>query len=196
MSKLSKPIQSIIHGNYDELTLTEFVNLVQRISATYIKAGQSAPAWKRLGDVEDLALDCVAGLFMRNEEGEFIAFKEYFEKVPANVENLDDRAIMALLRKLVIEKTKLELTRILGKVGDATTEFPEIPKEGTANESKSRLGQSSEFAFDLYIDPGQATAQEIAEFYDALSELHRSSGGIGVTVTDNTSTIYETERAT
>lgn len=44
------------------------------------------------------------------------------------------------------------------------------------------IGSSDEGeAFDLWIDPGNATALEIADVLVALSEMHRAAGGRGLT---------------
>jgi len=111
-------VASICRGSYQELELTEFVNLIQKISLSYLKYQEVIGKhirWERsnnLGELEDLALDCVAGLFMRNEVGEFIQFKKYFSQNCDEIENLDDVELMVLLRRLVIKKTKQELSRI------------------------------------------------------------------------------------
>ena len=111
-------VASICRGSYQELELTEFVNLIQKISLSYLKYQEVIGKhirWERsnnLGELEDLALDCVAGLFMRNEDGEFIQFKKYFSQNCDDIENLDDVEMMVLLRRLVIKKTKQELSRI------------------------------------------------------------------------------------
>jgi len=111
-------VASICRGSYQELELTEFVNLIQKISLSYLKYQEVIGKhirWERsnnLGELEDLALDCVAGLFMRNEDGEFIQFKKYFSQNCDEIENLEDVEMMVLLRRLVIKKTKQELSRI------------------------------------------------------------------------------------
>ncbi|MFQ5650772.1 MAG: hypothetical protein ACE5IY_12585 [bacterium] len=117
-SKLSHLVSSICQGQYKETELTEFVNLVQKISLSYLKYQEVIGKhirWERnknMGELEDLALDCVAGLFMRNDEGEFVQFKKYFEQNDARPQELDEVEILVMLRRLVIKKTKQELSRI------------------------------------------------------------------------------------
>ena len=83
-TNVSKLVSSICDGSYKEIELTEYVNLIQKISLSYLKYQEVIGKhirWERnknIGELEDLALDCVAGLFMRNEDGEFIQFKKYF----------------------------------------------------------------------------------------------------------------------
>jgi cold shock CspA family protein len=43
---------------------------------------------------------------------------------------------------------------------------------------------------DIWIDPGESSKEDIIELYDALSELHRAVGGIGVTILDESTKIY------
>lgn len=115
---LSSLVCRICDGSYHELELTGFVNLVQKISLSYLKYQEVIGKhirWERnknMGELDDLALDCVAGLFMRNDEGEFIQFRKYFLQNTTCLEQMDDVEILVLLRRLVIKKTKQELSRI------------------------------------------------------------------------------------
>ncbi len=117
-SKLPHLVSRICLGQYREMELTEFVNLVQKISLSYLKYQEVIGKhirWERnknMGELEDLALDCVAGLFMRNDQGEFVQFKKYFLQSGTDPQTLDEVEILVLLRRLVIKKTKQELSRI------------------------------------------------------------------------------------
>ncbi len=116
--KLSTLVAAICRGTYTEPDLVEFVSLVQKISLSYLKYQEVIGKhirWERgqnASELDDLALDCVAGLFMRSESGEFVQFQRYFCQNSARLEELDDVEIMVLLRRLVIKKTKQELSRI------------------------------------------------------------------------------------
>ena len=117
-SNLSTLVSSVCRGDYQETDLVEFVNLVQKISLSYLKyqevIGKSI-RWQRnknVGELEDLALDCVAGLFMRNEKNEFVQFQRYFGQDSIPIEKIDEGDILVQLRRLVIKKTKQELSRI------------------------------------------------------------------------------------
>ncbi len=118
ISNLAKLVLSICGGRYSQTDLIEFVHVVQKISLSYLKYQEVIGKhirWERnktIGELEDLALDCVAGLFMRNDDGHFIQFNKYFLQNTLNVAALCDADIMVLLRRLVIKKTKQELSRI------------------------------------------------------------------------------------
>lgn len=117
-TNLADLVYRICHGDYQELELTQFVNLVQKVSLSYLKYQEVIGKhirWERnknLGELDDLALDCIAGLFMRNEHGEFIQLKKYFCQNNDGLATMDDAEILVLLRRLVIKKTKQELSRI------------------------------------------------------------------------------------
>jgi hypothetical protein len=115
---LSHLIMNICTGDYKESELVDFVTQVQKISLSYLKYQEVIGKhirWERTqsgGELEDLALDCVAGLFMRNEKNEFVQFQKYFCQNSIPVEQLDEEEVEILLRRLVIKKTKQELSRI------------------------------------------------------------------------------------
>ena len=111
-------IRNICSGNYSASELVEFVNISQKISVSYLKYQEVMGKNIRpknsegLNDLEDVAIDCIAGLFMRNDDGEFIQLKRYFGPTIKSDEEIDDKILMMMLRRLVIKKTKQELSRI------------------------------------------------------------------------------------
>ncbi|MDZ7304829.1 MAG: hypothetical protein ONB44_22095 [candidate division KSB1 bacterium] len=71
--------------------------------------------WERRGksgELEDMAIDCVAGLFMRNDADEFVQLRRYFGPYLDSHVELNDVELLIMLRRLVIKKTKQELSRI------------------------------------------------------------------------------------
>jgi len=68
-TNLSKLVLLIYSNKYDEAKLTEFVNIVQKISLSYLHYQEVSGRYirfernKNTGELEDLALDCIAGLF-------------------------------------------------------------------------------------------------------------------------------------
>lgn len=116
--KLSFLIPKIVHGGYTQGELVEFINLVQKISLSYLKYQEVIGKhirWERRrksGELDDLAIDCVAGLFMRNDNNEFVQLRRYFGPyIEANA-SPNDVELLIMLRRLVIKKTKQELSRI------------------------------------------------------------------------------------
>lgn len=150
-SNISKLVSSICSGDHREIELTEFVNLVQKISLSYLKYQEVIGKhirWERnknVTELEDLALDCVAGLFMRNDQGDFIQFKKYFSQNSTSLEDVDDAEIMVLLRRLVIKKTKQELSRI----------FKERDPEGAKIVRNIKVAIKSASDFDSFREMGR-----------------------------------------
>lgn len=116
--KLQILIPKICSGEYGQTELLHFVNLVQKISLSYLKYQEVIGKhirWERRqrsNELEDMAIDCVAGLFMRNENDEFVQLKRYFEPHFEKSPIPDEVELLVLLRRLVIKKTKQELSRI------------------------------------------------------------------------------------
>ncbi len=150
-SNLAKLVLSICGGKYSQSDLGEFVSLVQKISLSYLKYQEVIGKhirWERnknIGELEDLALDCVAGLFMRNEQGMFIQFNKYFLQNSMNLAALADADIMVLLRRLVIKKTKQELSRI----------FKERDPEGAKIVRNIKVAIKSSADFESFKEMGR-----------------------------------------
>jgi hypothetical protein len=62
----------------------------------------------------DLGYDCIADLFSRNEKGELIQLKTYFEGVP--LDSVSDEALLAHLRRLVFSSVNQSLFRLFVEV--------------------------------------------------------------------------------
>ena len=116
--RLSYLVPRIVTGGYSQGELCEFINLVQKISLSYLKYQEVIGKhirWERRGksgELEDMAIDCVAGLFMRNENNEFVQLRRYFGPYLDSTAELNDVELLIMLRRLVIKKTKQELSRI------------------------------------------------------------------------------------
>jgi len=116
--RLSYLVPRIVQGEYSQGELCEFINLVQKISLSYLKYQEVIGKhirWERRGksgELEDMAIDCVAGLFMRNDNNEFVQLRRYFGPYLDCNPVLNDVELLIMLRRLVIKKTKQELSRI------------------------------------------------------------------------------------
>ncbi len=116
--KLSSFLPLLCGGGYTQSELAEFIDLVQKISLSYLKYQEIIGKhirWERRrksSELDDLAIDCVAGLFMRNDAGEFVQLKRYFGQYLPPYGSANDVELLILLRRLVIKKTKQELSRI------------------------------------------------------------------------------------
>lgn len=116
--KLIPLLRNICASNYSASELTEFVNVSQKIAISYLKylevIGRNIRPKRSEGvnELEDVAIDCIAGLFMRNEKGEFTQLRRYFGPKIESDKSLDEMEVSSMLRRLVVKKTKQELSRI------------------------------------------------------------------------------------
>lgn len=111
-------IRQICSRDYSLSQLTEFINLSQKIAVSYLKylelSGRNIKPRKYEGvnELEDVAIDCIAGLFMRNENNEFVQLNRYFGKIIYSDNPPSNAQLTSLLRRLIVKKTKQELSRI------------------------------------------------------------------------------------
>ncbi len=116
--KLVQLVRSICAHDYSVSQLTEFVNISQKIAISYLKylevIGRNIRPKKAegLNELEDVAIDCIAGLFMRNEKGEFTQLQRYFGPKIGTDLTFSELEACSMLRRLVVKKTKQELSRI------------------------------------------------------------------------------------
>lgn len=116
--KLLSLVNNICKNQYSSNDLVEFIDISHKIAISYLKYQELMGKNIRpkdsegLKDLEDVALDCIAGLFMRNENGEFVQLKRYFGNTLTSPAEIDNKFLLMLLRRLIIKKTKQELSRV------------------------------------------------------------------------------------
>lgn len=110
-------ISNICNNNYKPGELVEFINISQQIATSYLKyqevIGKNIRPKKAEGinEIEDVAIDCIAGLFMRNNTGDYVQLKRYFTPI-LNTPPTNNEETLMMLRRLIVKKTKQELSRI------------------------------------------------------------------------------------
>ncbi len=91
----------------------QFVRLCHNIARTYLNqkviTGRLDPQFFALS-VDDLAMDCIASLFERNDRGEFVRIKCYFNSFDIN--ELSEEILFARTRRLVFGAINDELFRL------------------------------------------------------------------------------------
>ncbi|KPL14416.1 MAG: hypothetical protein AMS26_10755 [Bacteroides sp. SM23_62] len=111
-------VRNICASNYSPNELTEFVIISQKIAISYLKylevIGRNIRPKKSEGvnELEDVAIDCIAGLFIRNDNGEFTQLQRYFGPKIESDTTLNEVEAASMLRRLIVKKTKQELSRI------------------------------------------------------------------------------------
>ena len=117
-ANLMQLVYSICDGSYSQSGLIQYVNLAQRISLSYLKYQEmlgkriSGDAWEADLELADLAMDCIAELFGRDDSGQFPQLKKYYEGKFAEMPFINDAEVLILTRRLIVRKTKQELSRI------------------------------------------------------------------------------------
>jgi len=115
---LTQLVRKICKGDYCQAELVSFINLAQKISLSYLKYQEvlgKRISGERLDtevELDDLALDCIAELFSRNEDGQFEQLKRYYEPKFEENPDITEPEVMVLTRRLIVKKTKQELSRI------------------------------------------------------------------------------------
>ena len=115
---LTQLVRDICAGTYCQAQLVEFIDLTQKISLGYLKyqeiIGKRISGERVDTDVElaDLAVDCIAELFSGDGDGKFPQLIKYYEPKFDEFEIITDADVLILTRRLVVRKTKQELSRI------------------------------------------------------------------------------------
>lgn len=155
--KLFPLVRNICAHNYTPSELTQFVNISQKIAISYLKylevIGRNIRPKKSEGinELEDVAIDCIAGLFVRNEKGELIQLQRYFGPRIGSDCLLDEMEVASMLRRLVVKKTKQELSRIFRERDPEGAKIIRNIKVAirSSNELKSFKEMGREF---IYVD--------------------------------------------
>jgi hypothetical protein len=111
-------LRKVVSGSFSERELIQLVNLFQEISLSYLRylqilgrrIGGGEP--DQLSELENIALDCVAPLFRRDRQGRFVILRAYFGEDLKGYDPERPLEILADVRRLVVKKTKQELSRI------------------------------------------------------------------------------------
>lgn len=117
-NSITQLVRDICAGTYCQAQLVEFINLTQKISLGYLKyqeiIGKRISGERMDTDVElaDLAVDCIAELFSSDGNGLFPQLIRYYEPKFEEFTNICDADVLILTRRLVVRKTKQELSRI------------------------------------------------------------------------------------
>ncbi len=172
--KLLPLIKSICGLNYTPGELTEFINLSQKVAVSYLKYlelnGRNIKPRKCEGinELEDVAIDCIAGLFMRNEQGEFVQLARYFNPIINSAVPPTNAQLSSMLRRLIVKKTKQELSRI----------FKERDPEGAKIIRNIKVAIRNSNKFSSFREMGREFViinPEISSSFDSTSAHHLSA---------------------
>ncbi len=60
-------------------------------------------------------------------------------------------------------------------------------------EHKKSTEDFKSLGLEVWIDSGEASAEEIRELFDSLAELHRAVGGIGISIRDEPERVFSAD---
>ena len=109
---LRNTLQKVISRTPDREAVNSLVQLCANIGLSFLRFQTQRGALDnyRFGiPTEDLALDCIADTFQRNEEGHFVTLENYFG--PLNWEQLSEEELSVALRRLIFSKVNEGLFR-------------------------------------------------------------------------------------
>ena len=116
-ANLTQLVQNICAGTYCQSELVQFINLAQKISLSYLKfqeiLGKRISGERLETDIEleDLALDCIAELFSRDDDLSFPQLKKYYEAKFEEQPDITDPDVLILTRRLVVRNGRAEIVR-------------------------------------------------------------------------------------
>lgn len=104
--EISQSIKNICYSTISFTSLKDFINLCHKIAVVYLRSkGKDNNYYiNNYGlSLEDFALDSIAELFRKNENGVFSEFVNYFKNI-LEKEHIPDVELFITLRKLVFSK--------------------------------------------------------------------------------------------
>ena len=143
-------ISDICTGSYCQAQLIQFINLTKKISLGYLKYQEvigkriSTERSESHAELQDVALDCIAELFSGDGAGKFPQLQKYYDPFLSQA-SMNDAEILALTRRLVVRKTKQELSRI----------FRERDPEGAKIVRNIKVAVRSSEKLEMFRDLGK-----------------------------------------
>lgn len=149
-------IQSTIACHSQPSVIRHIVALFQSVAVIYLRRRTSSATFgiDRLGlPLPDLAIDCIADLFKRDEHGVFVTLKQYFEGI--GYETMTEEQLLGACRRLVFSKVNQELYRqykehdpdlhrIIRNIKDSVPRIPVIRIEARGGENVLVFGGQPE----------------------------------------------------
>ncbi|OGC06796.1 hypothetical protein A2V82_08565 [candidate division KSB1 bacterium RBG_16_48_16] len=156
--ELTSLVQKICGGNYAQSDLVSFINLAQKISLSYLKYQEvlgKRITGERLDttvEIEDLSIDCIAELFCSDGKGNFPQLQKYFNPFINGENEITDSEVLILLRRLIVRKTKQELSRIFRERDPEGAKIVRNIKVAVRNSQKLRVFQDMGKEFVFYTN--------------------------------------------
>ncbi len=123
--KLRYLIKSFIFGFPSINEINELVNISHKIALAYLRTKFLSNKYveNRFGiDINDLALDVIADIFARDNNGMFVEINKYFKQL-GDLSVLSDDELFVGLRRLVFSATNVRFFKIYGELDTALSKI-------------------------------------------------------------------------
>jgi hypothetical protein len=180
-NELTNLVHSICAGTYCQAQLVQFINLTQKISLGYLKyqevTGKRISGERLETEIElaDLAIDCIAELFSRDDSNQFYQLKKYFEPKIEELEEVNDTEVLILIRRLIVRKTKQELSRIFRERDPEGAKIVRNIKVAIRSSEKYHIFKDMGKEFVFYSNGFTVTEELLDSEDDELSEYLKKS---------------------
>ena len=179
--ELTNLVRSICEGTYCQAQLVQFINLTQKISLGYLKYQEvigkriSGERLETEIELEDLAIDCIAELFSRDDNNQFFQLKKYFISKMEEIPDVNDTEVLILIRRLIVRKTKQELSRIFRERDPEGAKIVRNIKVAIRSSEKLHVFKDMGKEFVFYSNGFTVTEESIDTDNDELSEYLRKT---------------------
>jgi hypothetical protein len=178
LKNLRSNLTAVLANEYSQGQLDELVALSHALAVSSIhgklSAGKLNVSLLGLND-SDLAYDCIADLFRRDDNGALLRIKVYFESYP--FENVSDEMLLAHLRRLIFARVTQSLFRLYNEVDPG---LGKILRNIKLAVSALKCFTEAEHFGDPYITPSLCDPlRELPEMDDEHLELQLRQHCIG-----------------
>ena len=115
MEKLSPLIKKIVSNNLTQREILYLVHICKSLTKSYLKTqrfyNKLYMQTNHPDEISDIAIDVIAPLFSRDNDGCFYELKRYFYPLLQDIESNDNLALIHL-RRIVVSKAKQELINV------------------------------------------------------------------------------------
>lgn len=135
---LKTQLNDIKNGSISERQLSVLIQFCRGVIESYFKHytySTKALCAKRGETITDLAIDCIAGVFARNQEGNFYILGNFISSLRAELETLPDREIFLAFKNFLICFADRQLARIYAQEDPQGAKISRNIKENIKNSS-------------------------------------------------------------
>jgi hypothetical protein len=130
LSGLRSTVLGLLSDSASPQEVSRLISLTQAIAIMLLRHKRQTDFVAQLGGIRDtdLAMDCIADLFRRDERGSYVALKAYFGSL--SIAEADDAELAVHLRRLVSSAVNQGVFRVLGDIDPGLSKIIRNIKSG------------------------------------------------------------------